>query len=384
MSVWTPHTKIIKDRSRGVTYNLSRKLGTGSYGNVWAANLEGAPLEQEPQFAIKEFFWRPRQMTWDQYEENVQREFYIGRLLSSVNNGAFCESFGVCSSKIFRVGPGSRPIMFIVFPFVKGISFEQLLSEFYPTYNVEDPSEYYDKGLMMAEKLMTTLGAMHALGIYHMDIKPENVLVSFDEQGQVDTVRFIDYGLSCATFGDGTVLNAIGASPKSEKYTLCYDRDGDVGAVYNTTSWYRDPRTGGAPDGFKDWYVEDGVTYRPKRSNERSVVFSKNQVRHLWPKFDLFSAAVIVHLIFDPNQRKLRQGMYKAGRKDESRHHLGVYGTIYMPKGLLFITQSMVGDLKDRRSASEYAIQLSALRTMIRTRKRVMSTDEATLSDTST
>lgn len=390
-SAWSPHVdmddaaavvtlavgdKIVQDTGKRVSYRLQKKLGQGAYGAVWAANLAEDPEEGPSRFAIKSFTFDGRRMRISEYEDSVRREFFVSQLLANADDGTFCERYGICANNYFRVGPRVFPQMYIVFPFERVQSLSSFLEFFWATYKKDDPLPYQRTGMTIASQMLRALGELHAFQIYHQDVKPDNLVVSLSDSGEFQSIKFIDYGLSCVNFGPNSVLGSLGRTLGVEQNTACTLGSVGDGAIYNTTSWYRDPRSGGAPEAFHDWFVENSVKYRP-RGNKigESVVFKQRHVPFLWPKFDVFAAAVVTQLIFDPDQLQIRAQIHRTGGSDAAYFSaLTVYHSERMPgsleDGLGRLLFNMTGTLTARQSASEYSLQLKALMQIILSKKR--------------
>lgn len=47
------------------------------------------------------------------------------------------------------------------------------------------------------EQLVVAANEMHMAGVFHRDLKPDNILIEHDEDWPVPRVRIIDFGCSC-------------------------------------------------------------------------------------------------------------------------------------------------------------------------------------------
>ncbi len=69
----------------------------------------------------------------------------------------------------------------------------------------------YEQALMLLLPAIRGVAAAHALGFVHRDIKPENIFVCYDETGEVENVKVLDFGISKFTRQDPSeALTAVG------------------------------------------------------------------------------------------------------------------------------------------------------------------------------
>ncbi len=145
-------------------YEIVRRLGVGGSGVVYLAD---DTLLQRP-VVLK--ILRAGQLTVEQMRTTVLRE---ARLASAI------EHPNVCS--IFEVGE-SGDEAYIAMQYVPGQSLDQLIER-----GPANLQLVLSVGIQMADGLQ----AAHALGIFHRDLKPQNVMLS--EGG---LVKLLDFGLA--------------------------------------------------------------------------------------------------------------------------------------------------------------------------------------------
>ncbi|MER5635966.1 serine/threonine-protein kinase [Kitasatospora sp. NPDC002227] len=143
----------------GGRYRLVAELGAGGFGRVWRAVDEMLRVE----VAVKEVWLPPASSPEDQAARlaRAQRE---GR-----NAAALRDHPGIVAVHDVVVD-GDAP--WIVMRLVDGASLQRQLDRYGPM-----PPE---RAAELARVLLTALGAAHAAGITHRDVKPANVLLTAD------------------------------------------------------------------------------------------------------------------------------------------------------------------------------------------------------------
>ena len=54
----------------------------------------------------------------------------------------------------------------------------------------------------ICDKLLRGLEVFHRNNLYHKDIKPENIMLTYNEKNEVNKVKYIDFGLSCISINN--------------------------------------------------------------------------------------------------------------------------------------------------------------------------------------
>src|SRR5579863_2844576 len=145
-------------------YEIIRKLGAGGSGVVYLAT---DTLLQRP-VVLK--ILRAGPMSAQQMRSTVLRE---ARLASAIEHPNVCA--------IYEVGE-SGDEGYIVMQFVPGQSLDQLIAKGPAT-----PQLLLSVGIQIADGLQ----AAHALGIFHRDLKPQNVMLT-----DGGLVKILDFGLA--------------------------------------------------------------------------------------------------------------------------------------------------------------------------------------------
>ena len=145
-------------------YEIMRRLGAGGSGVVYLAN---DTLLQRP-VVLK--ILRTGLLSAQQMRTTVLRE---ARLASAIEHPNVCA--------IYEVGEGGDE-GYIVMQYVPGQSLDQLIAR-----GPASPQLVLSVGIQIADGLQ----AAHALGIFHRDLKPQNVMLT-----DGGLVKILDFGLA--------------------------------------------------------------------------------------------------------------------------------------------------------------------------------------------
>ena len=157
----------VTNSATGVTYNLTRFLGQGSFGTVFEANIVGEP----EKYALKLM-----QLGTDSDREDFLLETTAFKDLSYAPK---CNSYIVCMRDSFEyAGPYGRILGVMVSELMEGDLWKS------------KPSD--DEVPLMIKELLEGLYYIHQNGFAHRDLKPGNVLRS----GKV--FKIADLGLACS------------------------------------------------------------------------------------------------------------------------------------------------------------------------------------------
>lgn len=70
-------------------------------------------------------------------------------------------------------------------------------------------------GRQLLRQLLSTLSALHGMGLVHRDIKPENLLVSrLGGDGRMPRLKLIDFGFSTIEYERSDGLRGLAGSPE--------------------------------------------------------------------------------------------------------------------------------------------------------------------------
>ncbi len=159
----------------GGEYRIERLLGRGGMGSVYEA--ESTALGRTVAVKVLHGHLADDGVTIARF----QRE---ARAAASVRHPHVVEVLDV------GVGPSGAP--YLVMEYVRGRSLAETLRDGGPF----EPSRAAD----VAGQILDGLGALHARGVVHRDLKPDNVLLTA-RQGRSDFVKLFDFGV--ATYVEG-------------------------------------------------------------------------------------------------------------------------------------------------------------------------------------
>src|SRR5271163_1363859 len=145
-------------------YELVRKLGSGGSGIVYLAN------DSQLMRPVVLKILRKTTLPMEQMRTTVLRE---ARLASAIEHPNVCA--------IYEVGE-SGDEAYIAMQYVPGQSLDQLIA-----HGAASPQLVLSVGIQIADGLQ----AAHSLGIFHRDLKPQNVMLT-----DGGLVKILDFGLA--------------------------------------------------------------------------------------------------------------------------------------------------------------------------------------------
>jgi serine/threonine protein kinase len=148
-------------------YVIVRRIGKGGTGAVY----EARQTVIGKRVAVKVFLEKP---------DLVARLLQEARLASSIGHENIVD--------VIDFGTTSDRRAFVVMEFLEGESLAQLV--------IRDAPLPVERSLRIARQVASALGAAHAKGIVHRDVKPENVYLVRRADG--DLVKVVDFGVSKA------------------------------------------------------------------------------------------------------------------------------------------------------------------------------------------
>ncbi|MCG3135787.1 MAG: Serine/threonine-protein kinase PknD [Planctomycetes bacterium] len=156
-------------------YRLDRELGSGGMGKVWSASVVGdAPgLRRGDVVALK--IVHPHLLESPQFLQRFLREAQIGQAVVHEN---VVRTFD-CAS----VEHDGKRVDFLTMEYVEGRTLRELLEE------LERVPEELCRHI--GREVAKGLAAIHAAGVIHRDMKPENVLITKDH-----VVKVMDLGVA--------------------------------------------------------------------------------------------------------------------------------------------------------------------------------------------
>lgn len=146
-------------------FNMDKLIGMGTYGRTYLAT----DTLIEKQFVVK-IVWKTAM---------ALKEIEIGMMM---NSPYVCKTFGFLEND-------SK--YYIIMEYVGSTDLFTFISK-NPRIFMENPSFFW----YMATLILRGMKYIHQMGYIHMDIKPENICLDFDEKGEINYVKIIDFGLS--------------------------------------------------------------------------------------------------------------------------------------------------------------------------------------------
>jgi serine/threonine protein kinase len=314
---WKPHDTL----HAGVHFNPGHKFVDRTYPNEvieYVVEEELSAVSGSEGLSLiainsttqrKEFLKLRKRIHGETFEQTLKRanhEFNMSRLLKRIvadpeqrRGPSMCADDAVCAKSIFIDDVDGYIIT--VFPYKENFSdlFTFLRTHFYKTWNntpnnkeaEEERAIYQLEILHLCKWLFGVIHRLNSLGVYHGDIKSENILVQWNYAEnipvpQVTSMRLIDFGMACGTGLDPLLLNLLNleiASKKIDRDFLdsiaCYSVAGEPRKYfYSGGRLYRDPKAGDA----------NGTT-PPTRSK---YLFTAEQLKVKFPRFEAYACSL--------------------------------------------------------------------------------------------
>jgi eukaryotic-like serine/threonine-protein kinase len=152
-------------------YQIVRRIGEGGMGAVYEATHALIGKRVAVKVLLEKFLTK---------SDFVARLLQEARLASSIGHENIVD--------VTDFGTTDDGRSFVVMEFLDGEALSQLVMREAPL-----PVE---RSLRIARQVASALGAAHAKGIYHRDVKPENVYLV--RRGDADFVKVVDFGISKA------------------------------------------------------------------------------------------------------------------------------------------------------------------------------------------
>lgn len=173
MIQFTPDTRL------GTKYRLLDRLGAGGFGQVWRALKYSADTSRSPQEVALKIIDRVDD------EALLLKEPRIARTL-----GGHSHIVRILGHDFLHqpLGDGMTLALFvIVMEYVPGINLRQLIGGLDSVYQPLHPA----RAIHLILQVLDALSHAQARGVYHRDVKPENVIIAPD-----DHVKMTDFGIS--------------------------------------------------------------------------------------------------------------------------------------------------------------------------------------------
>jgi len=157
-------------------FKLETKLGQGMFGVVWKATDRA----DGRIYALK---------ILQQIDGETEREVAVLKRFAA--DSAYCHRNIICYQDMFPIKIGRKTQYAIQMEFVDGLSLDKWHDWWFANNTMPPPAYVARK---FASDLFAAVAAIHEQRVYHLDIKPSNIMVR--TQGQ--DIVLVDFGLSCA------------------------------------------------------------------------------------------------------------------------------------------------------------------------------------------
>jgi len=206
------------EKSKKAEYQIKDKIGMGMYGEVYkgiSTNEDG-----DNKVAIK-ILLRPT-------ASNFFKESAYLQLFSK--NRVICEKYVACLRDVYFVGQTPR----LVYDFVNGVNLERI---------IQFKRNTAKNDLTIAVHLITGLNYFFRLGVYHLDIKPANIMIDTNTR----LPKFVDWGSACFTRKITSLLEGPPTDPR--RYIQDIEKGPDFESLRNssTAAGYNNCVYGGTP-----------------------------------------------------------------------------------------------------------------------------------------
>jgi serine/threonine protein kinase len=172
-------------------YALEELLGTGGMGAVFRARNTAIDMP----VAIKLI------------RADLDRELLSGRLLQEARAAAKLSHPAIV--RVFDVGKTDLGDPFIVMELLHGESLAQVIDR--------EGRLSSARAVQLLLPIADALSIAHAKGFVHRDVKPDNVFIANDEEGQLQP-KLVDFGIVKQEAGTGGQLTQVGAVLGSPEY----------------------------------------------------------------------------------------------------------------------------------------------------------------------
>lgn len=298
-----------RDATTNTTYTTIKKLGEGGNGIAYTAVAGELTAQQlavfkaddnaRAQFVLK-VFKNPRNRKLPDLMERVRHEYDVGKILFRLappGELSPCQSIAVCGDRVFI-----DDIMGIS---VIGVSeyggatdlFDFITKKLYPTFSAANAKQYDIEVLRMVDMLVSIFDQLNRIGLFHMDIKSENIVASWEVNSNspvphLTGLRIIDFGLSCFMLYENDtgpkriyadIIRGIPGLSDLLSRTQCKNvsEQGEPLFVYTYNYGNTDPSA---------------------NSSGTEYVWSKDEAEENFPKFEAYSVVLIILQTLDRAQ----------------------------------------------------------------------------------
>ena len=277
-------------------YTLIEKISVTNKADLWTA-VEGSFEDEEltrttPMLVVKSFKRLPGESA-DKAHARAKEEYLLTSFIDDYGkknkNAATCGSNVLCAQSFFTT-PDFGDVAIFAFPNALGLQ-AFLKNKFYPVFDANH-EDYKLEALNIAILLFEAVFQMNTAGVFHGDIHPDNIIVSW-EKGASKVPHVIQLRLvnvdgehTCLAASDlqRQLLEAKGLLRFSCKKTAPSSRR----IYYSPTARFRDPLAGDPSN--KDQGLPFGTDTAELRAD--------------FAYHEMFACALVTQLLFDSDQNK--------------------------------------------------------------------------------
>ena len=178
-------------------YMFVKLLGIGAFGVV---NL------MQHRHSGKSYAVKVIKKTKPNTDMNTRNEIELGMILDSQY---------VC--KVYSFYEDNNHF-YIIMEYLEGMDLFDFIKK-NPQFFINNPKIFW----VVVKSILRGLAYLHSQGIAHMDIKPDNVFLLLDNQGNIFDVKLVDLGLSIDVNNKPKCFQGTGAYMGPEFFHLCWD-----------------------------------------------------------------------------------------------------------------------------------------------------------------
>lgn len=203
-------------KGNGRTYTIAETLGHGGFGITYRAKAEVkvGGIRMKVDFALKEFFMRDdceRQANASIVYSNPARDRVENSRKDFINEALRLKKIGFSHPNIvgFDEVFEANNTAYYVMEYLRGKSLGDYVKEQGPLTEAET--------IRLMQPVMEAVELLHRNRICHLDIKPDNIMLEQEENGNIRPV-LIDFGLSKHYDNTGHATSTINTFGYSEGY----------------------------------------------------------------------------------------------------------------------------------------------------------------------
>jgi len=196
-----------------------------------------------------------------------------------------------------------------VYPFFESMTLREFAEKIFFKTFADSPHNYRVQVCTIAEQLLQVIGTLNAFGLYHRNINPDSILISYELKQinvgggvkktlpVVKSLRLSNFEYSCSF-----LTNEMARYVLVSKYVGSYDADRSC-AVVGSNGWdiaYKSPAIESQVE-FTDPLASVENRGKFSAADETQLAQRRHLVNRNWPRIELFSIATVVQwLVTNP------------------------------------------------------------------------------------